>query len=144
MVTFFDLVEPDLEACIPRHRYTIGGIINGTIMQIAYQTGKLMLRIPLLTAKSAQLIVEIWNDNKKMEPKFADWKRNQFTLMRNLSYHGVGDFKCEKKVHIFRMSSGQSTVNRFIWITPETDSFWDKPVETPDISLENEEQKVSF
>ena len=144
MATFFDLAEPENETCYPRKLYNIAGIINGTIIQQSTQTGKFFLRVPLLTAKSNQLVVEIWNDNKKMEPKFADWKCNQFTLMRNVSYHGLGDFKCEKNVHVFRLRSVGSELNRFIWISPEHEEFWATPVELADETYDNDVESVSF
>ena len=144
MASFFDLAEPEIETCNPRKLYNIAGIINGTIIQQSTQTGKFFVRVPILTAKSNQLVVEIWNDNEKMEPKFADWKCNQFTLIRNASYHGLGDFKCEKNVHIFRLRSVGSKVDRFIWISPENEEFWATPVGLADKNHDNDLEIVSF
>ena len=60
---FCDTRDPGLSTLDFGKTYSIVGIVNGPFDSAAFQTGVMVLRIPLITIAQTQIMIEIWNKN---------------------------------------------------------------------------------
>ena len=77
---FADIRDPGVSGLFPGHNYNLSGIVNGPFDTAAFQVGAWALRIPLITISQTQVVVEVWNKSKEMEPRLgSNWKNLQFS-----------------------------------------------------------------
>jgi len=94
-----------------------------------------MQRIPIITPKLSQIILEVWNSGKKFQPIFSEnWKNLQLVICKGSSYHGISGMGTnDRKVHIFRLNQRSAETTRFIWLSADRSDFWDNPISEKDI-----------
>ena len=123
---FCDTRDPGLSTLDFGKTYSIVGIVNGPFDSAAFQTGVMVLRIPLITIAQTQIMIEIWNKNVEMEPRLAkNWQILQLGVFQGVRYYGKKTIE-QKEIHIFRLSS-QNFHQRFIWLSPDRPDFWVEP-----------------
>ena len=123
MQRVFDTIEdPGLTELFLGRNYSIAGIINAGFESTASQYGMMSLKIPILTIAQTQLVVEIWNANREMEPRLGkNWRNLQFAFFQGVRYYGVKRIE-EREIHIFRLSS-KNPEDRFLWLSNDRDDF---------------------
>ena len=96
-------------------------------MKIPYTATRRMLqRVPILTPKFNQLILDVWNNSSTMEPTFEeDWETaQQLVLVIDAFYLGEMKIK-DKMVHYFKIDQ-RSIGTRFVWLSDQ--NFWENPI----------------
>ena len=122
-----ELEDPGLSQLFLGRNYSIAGIINAGFESTASQYGMMSLKIPILTIAQTQLVVEIWNANREMEPRLGkNWRNLQFAFFQGVRYYGVKRIE-EREIHIFRLSS-KNPEDRFLWLSNDRDDFWSNPI----------------
>ena len=130
---FADIRDPGVSDLFCGHEYNISGIINAGFDTVAFQTGAWALRIPLITIAQTQILIEVWNRSREMEPRLGqNWKNLQMAVIFGVRYYGK-KIVFEKEVHIFRLST-KLPQNRFFWFSPDRQDFWSNPMSKDEVT----------
>jgi len=107
--------------------YDVIGLINSKVIKIPYpRTRRSLIRVGVLTPSFSQIVLDVWNNQEKMEPHFFDdWKtEKQLALFKNIQYVGEICLK-EMKLYHFRITQDTPSL-RYIWLSAE--KFWENPI----------------
>jgi len=143
-LSVYDAAEPCGTTLEVNARYTITGLVNAEVLKIPYATGKVLQRVPVITPKLSQFVLEIWNSQPEFEPIFSsNWKTLQLIFCKGAVYHGISDMGTKnRKIHVFRLSQRDANITRFIWLSSDRPNFWDDPLSIKDMITDIETSEI--
>jgi len=143
-LSVYDAAEPNGTPLEVNARYSIIGLINGQVLKIPYATGKVLQRVPVITPKLSQMVLEIWNSDLEFEPVFSEnWKNLQMIFCKGTAYHGIASMgTADRVVHIFRLNQRDAKATRFVWLSADRPNFWDDPISMKDMITDLESREI--